>query len=157
VKALFAGSFDPIHVGHVDIIERASKLFDELHVVVASSPEKKYSIPLDSRLDLVTKSISHIKNVRVEKWTGLIVDYAKTRQVQCLIRGLRIHSDFEYEQSMDWHNHFLAPDIETICLMTRPSLRFVSSRGLKELIQHNQNVKLWLPAPVMEYLKRHRI
>jgi pantetheine-phosphate adenylyltransferase len=93
----------------------------------------------------------------VEKWTGLIVDYAKTHQVQCLIRGLRIHSDFEYEQSMDWHNHILAPDIETICLMTRPSLRFISSRGLKELIQHNQDVKLWLPVPVMEYLKHHRI
>lgn len=157
MKALFAGSFDPIHVGHVDIIERASKLFKELHVLVASSPEKTYLLTNQVRLDLVTQSISHLNNVKVFQSTGLVVDYAKKNQISCLIRGLRIISDFEYEQSMDWHNHILAPDIETICLMTRPSLRFVSSRGLKELLHHGQDVQNWFPPPVLTYLQTHKI
>jgi len=157
VRALFAGSFDPIHLGHVDIIERAARIFDELHVLVASSPHKSYSINLETRLRLVTESLGHLSNVTVAQSCGLTVEYAKANQVNCLVRGLRIISDFEYEQSMDWHNHILAPEIETVCLMTRPSLRFVSSRSLKELLRHGQDVQTWLPKPVVEYLKHDTI
>jgi pantetheine-phosphate adenylyltransferase len=96
-------------------------------------------------------------NVYVTHSSGLTVEYAKANQIHCLVRGLRIMSDFEYEQSMDWHNHILAPEIETICLMTRPNLRFVSSRSLKELLRHGQDVQAWLPKPVLEYLKHHPI
>lgn len=157
MKGAFAGSFDPIHIGHLDIIERASKLFDELHVLIAYAQGKPYSLSLETRVDLVQKSVQHIKNVTVSPVTGLVVDYANKHGIQCLVRGLRIISDFEYEQSMDWHNHILAPHIETLCLMTRPHLRFISSRSLKELIRHGQNVKVWLPEPVFQYLKQNTL
>lgn len=157
VKGLFAGSFDPIHLGHVDIIERASKLFDEFHVLVASSPEKSYALSSPQRVELVKKSLMHLKNVVVADTSGLVVGYAKERKINCLVRGLRIISDFEYEQSMDWHNHVLASDIETVCLMTRPNLRFVSSRGLKELLRHGQSIQDWVPTPVSQYLSQNKI
>lgn len=152
MKALFAGSFDPIHNGHLDIINRCAKLFDQVHILVAQSTEKQSLIPLADRVNLVSKSTLHLNNIHIQAVQGLIVEYAKQHQISVLIRGLRIIADFEYEQSMDWHNHILAPQIETLCVMTRPDLRFLSSRGLKELHQHGQNISRWVPTPVFDYL-----
>lgn len=157
MKALFAGSFDPIHLGHVDIIERASKLFDELHIVIAQSSEKQALINLADRKELASKSLNHLTNIKVSTTSGLVTDYARENQIGTLIRGLRIIADFEFEQSMDWHNHILAPEIETVCLMTRPNLRFVSSRGLKELYRHGQNIQEWVPSHVAEYLQKNKL
>lgn len=152
MRALFAGSFDPIHNGHLDIINRCAPLFEQVHILVAHSSLKQSLIPIEDRVKLIALSTSHLKNIHIGSTQGLVVDYARQKGISLMIRGLRIISDFEYEQSMDWHNHILAPEIETLCLMTRPDLRFLSSRGLKELHQHGQDIAKWVPPAVFDYL-----
>jgi pantetheine-phosphate adenylyltransferase len=154
-KAVYPGSFDPITRGHVDLIERASKLFEEVIILVASSAQKQALFSTKERMALIQKSLSHLQNVRVDSFDGLTTEYMKRDNIQVLVRGLRQVEDFEYERSMAQYNATLLSDAETIMLYSNPGLAFISSRGVKEVARHNpteRELAKFVPAPVVKAL-----
>ena len=129
-KAMFAGSFDPITLGHLDIIERSSRIFDEITVCVLVNPDKKTLFSIKEREKLIIKSISTIENcgkIVVDSHTGLLIDYMNQKNINIIIKGLRAFSDFEYEIQMAFLNNKMAPNIETFFLMTTENLSYISS------------------------------
>ena len=126
-KAIFAGSFDPITNGHLDIINRASKLFDELQIGVLINPNKKGLFSLEKRVDLIKSCTSHLNNIKVVSFEGLLVNYCKNNGIDTLVRGVRNGADIEYELQMAHMNKELNPDIETIILPTTTKYSFISS------------------------------
>lgn len=157
-KAVYPGSFDPITKGHVDLIERASRLVDEVTVLVSVSSQKQALFSAQERIELILKSLSHLKNVKVESHEGLTTDYMKKNNIQVLVRGLRQVEDFEYERSMAQYNSSLYGSAETLLMYANPSLSFVSSRGVKEVARHakgEEDLVKFVPKPVIpELLKR---
>lgn len=154
-KAVYPGSFDPITLGHVDLIERASKIFDQLIVLVATSSQKKALFTTQERLKLIQDSLSHLQNVKIDSFEGLTTDYMKRDKVQVLVRGLRQVEDFEYERSMAQYNSTLYPTSETIMLYSNPGLAFISSRGVKEVAKHSssaEELSQFVPRPVVKAL-----
>jgi len=131
--AVYPGSFDPITVGHVDIINRISPLYDQVIVLIAQSSQKSAMFPVEERKALIEKALSHLKNVRVDIFDGLTVEYMKKHNAQVIVRGLRAVSDFEYEMTMANMNKKLSPDIETLLVFASPEYYFISSRGVKEV------------------------
>lgn len=151
--ALFAGSFDPITNGHIDVLQRGAKLFDRVVVAIANNPNKKSFIPLDTRLELVQKSVNDIPNVEVTSYDGLTVDYAKKIGAKYLLRGLRNSIDFEYEKQLSLTNQYLDSDIETVFILSKSEYEFVSSSTVRELYNNNANFSEIVPNTVYEYLK----
>ena len=131
--AIYPGSFDPITLGHLDIITRGSRLFEQVVVVISSNPSKQPLFPVPKRLDQVRRSVHHLANVRVDCYEGLTVTYAKNCNAQVLLRGLRVLSDFEKELQMAHTNKTLADDIETVFLATSTEYGFLSSSLVKEI------------------------
>jgi len=151
--AVYPGSFDPITLGHVDIIQRISKLFDEVVVLVAHSAEKKSLFSAKERIDLIRTSLRGIKNVRVDQHQGLTVEYAHQCGAQVLVRGLRAVVDFEYEASMGNINKTIDPGIETILIFSAPEFYFISSRMVKDVAKNGGPLKDLVPTPVIAALK----
>lgn len=151
-RAVYPGSFDPIHLGHLDIIERISKVFDEVVVLIAVSPEKPALFSVEERKSLLTQSLEHLPNVKVDSFEGLTVDYAKKIQAGVLIRGLRAVVDFEYEISMANMNRKLVGDIETMLVFSAPEFYFISSRGVKEVARNKGSVAGLVPVGVEKAL-----
>lgn len=135
MKAVYAGSFDPITLGHCDLIERASKMCDELIVAVGNNSKKKYMFSPDTRLYFVDQCIKDIKNVKVEYFTGLLVEFLHKIDCRVIIRGVRAFSDFESELQIASVNRYLDPDIETIFMMPKEEYSCLSSSTVRELIQ----------------------
>ncbi len=133
IRALYPGTFDPIHNGHVDIAARAANLFDELVIGVYDSPPKNITFDTPQRLALVRDALHHLTNVRVTPYTGLTVSYAHEIGASVIVRGLRAISDFEFEFQMSLTNKKLAPDIELVCFMTSLEYAYLSSSILKEV------------------------
>ncbi len=131
-KAVYAGSFDPPTFGHMDIIERASRLTEELIVAVAVNPQKKSLLSLEERDELLKKLTEHIPNVRVEHFTGLLVNFVKKEGADAIIRGFRAVSDFEYELQLAQGNSLLSPETETVFLVSNAKYSFISSTFVKE-------------------------
>ncbi|MDG0816940.1 pantetheine-phosphate adenylyltransferase [Bdellovibrio svalbardensis] len=131
--AVYPGSFDPITMGHVDIINRMSPLYDQVIVLVAESSQKSALFTLEERKVLIEKSLSHLKNVKVDFFKGLTTDYMKKHNAQVIVRGLRAVVDFEYEMTMANMNKKIAPEIETLLVFASPEYYYISSRGVKEL------------------------
>ena len=152
MRALYPGSFDPITNGHVDVIKRITKLFDDVIIAVLNNQDKKEFIPLEARLKLIKESTKGIKNITVESFSGLTVNYAKSREANIIIRGLRAPSDFEYELEMSQINYFLSDGLETVFIMTNPKYSFIRSSRVKEVATLGGNVKELVPAPVYKYL-----
>ncbi|OGI10098.1 MAG: pantetheine-phosphate adenylyltransferase [Candidatus Melainabacteria bacterium RIFCSPLOWO2_02_FULL_35_15] len=152
MKVLYPGSFDPITNGHVDVIKRIAKLFDEVIVAVLNNQSKEEFIPLEDRLRLVKEAIENIKNVSVESFSGLTVKYAKSRNANVIVRGLRAPSDFEYELEMSQINYFLSNGLETLFIMTNPKYSFIRSSRVKELVNLGGEVKELVPNVVFKYL-----
>ena len=152
--AIYPGSFDPITIGHVDIIERAAKLCDTLHVVVMRNIHKKGFFEEEERLELIRAACAHIPNVKVCAFEGLLVDCARTLEAQAVVRGLRSTTDFEYELNMAQLNHRLCPQVETIFMMTAPEHACVSSSALRELAAFGADVSGLAPQAVCEAIAR---
>ena len=133
--AVFAGSFDPFTVGHLDIVKRGASLFDEVYVLLAVNASKKYMLPESVRLDAVRKAVADIPNVKVDAFEGLTVDFMKRVGARFLLRGIRGSADVEYEQTVAWNNKELYPQCETVLLSSAPEHLMVSSTVVRELLK----------------------
>jgi len=152
-RAVFPGTFDPITYGHIDLIKRASKIFDEIIVAVADNSSKVTLFGLKERLDIVRRATEDISNVKVESFGGLVINYVKEKKTNVIIRGLRMISDFEYEFQMALTNRKLSSNIETIFMMPSENYSYFSSRLLKEAAILGADLKGFIPPFVIEKLK----
>lgn len=148
--AVYPGSFDPITNGHLDIIKRASKLFDKLIVLVSVNSKKKYVLSLKERQDIVSKVIQGLENVEVASSNLLTLDYAKSVGASAIIRGVRSHKDFDSEMELFQFNHTINKDIETILLFPSANNLFLSSSSIKELIMFNSSIDNYVPSIVKD-------
>jgi len=153
-KAVYAGTFDPMTMGHLDVVERAAHIFPELIVAVAAVTGKSTLFSQKERVTLVKKSLTGLPNVTVEPFNGLLVEYARAQGAGVLIRGLRAFSDFEYEFQMALTNRRLAPDIETLFLMPKQDYSFLSSTNVKQVASLGGDVSEFVPAAVAKALAR---
>lgn len=140
MKAVYPGSFDPITKGHIDIIERCHKIFDEVVVAVLNNPSKNPMFTVEERMELIKESTKDIKNVSVDSFSGLLVDYVKENNISVIIKGLRAVSDFEYEFQMALANKSLNSEVETFFLMTNNRYSFLSSSLIKDIAKFNGNL-----------------
>jgi len=153
VKAIFPGSFDPATLGHLNIVERVSKLFDELTVIIAENRQKQYFFTAAERLALMTELVKPWKNVSVTIWDSLIVDYMKQNNTRILVRGVRGMEDFSYEFELSMMNKSLYPDIETILMVTDPKYFVIRSSSIRELASFNGDISAMVPPIVAAALK----
>ena len=152
-KALYPGTFDPATYGHLDIIERAARIYDWVLIGVAHSREKKPLFDVKERVAMLKKATAHIKNVAVEDFQGLVVEFARKKKTFVIIRGLRMLSDFEFEFQMALTNRKLAEDIETIFMMTSENYAHLSSKLIKEAVSLGADAKSFVPLFVAKKLK----
>ncbi|MGY0236422.1 pantetheine-phosphate adenylyltransferase [Longispora urticae] len=143
-RALCSGSFDPVTKGHLDIVERASRLFDEVVVAVAINDTKAGLFTLDERLELLGATTAHLPNVRVDAFRGLTVDYCKANDVRAIVRGVRVAGDFDYELQMAQMNLGLA-GVETLFMATNPLYSFIASSLVKEVAKWGGDVSAYVP------------
>ena len=152
VIALYPGSFDPVTVGHLDITSRAAKLFEEVVVGVYDTPSKSLLFSTDERVTLFQEASTHLPNVRVVKYSGLTVRFAKEIGADVVVRGLRSGYDFEYEFEMAFMNSKLEPEVDLVCFMTSQDYVFVSASLLKEVARLGGNIREMVPPNVAEAL-----
>lgn len=155
--AVYPGSFDPPTLGHVDIIRRAAGLFEKVVIAVGANPTKQPLFELNDRLAMLREITEHLENVEVEPFSGLLVDFARTKGASVVIRGLRAVSDFENEFQMALANRMLEPDVETVFLMTSADVMFVSSSIVKEIARLGGDVRKLVPEPVARRLRQQVI
>jgi pantetheine-phosphate adenylyltransferase len=155
-KALYAGTFDPFTNGHLDIVKRALSIFDEVVILLAVSPTKKPFIDLEKRKKLLNEVFSDDQRVSIDSWQGLIVDYAREKNIDAIVRGLRPTGDFEIEFQMASMNRKLNPQTETVFLMTGENLYYISSSLVKEVYQHGGEIKSFVPDAVYKHLMLER-
>lgn len=153
MACLYPGTFDPITNGHLDVILRASKIFDEVVVAIARNDSKNPMFDLDHRKKMVQLATSHIKNVKIATFDNLLVDFAKDLNINIIIRGLRAVSDFEYELQIGYANHMLWEDFETIYLMPNLKNSFISSSIVRSICAHNGDVSKLVPQKIIPLLK----
>lgn len=152
-RAIYPGSFDPVTNGHLDVVGRAAKLFDEVIVAVAVNDQKRSLFTADERTALIAGAIGGWKNVRVTKFDGLLVEFAAAQKASAVVRGLRAVSDFEFEFQMALMNRKLDEHIETIFLMPAENYTYLSSRIVKEIARLGGNVESFVPASVATALR----
>ncbi len=151
--AVYAGSFDPVTLGHLDLIERAGNLFDQVIIAVGRHPTKKAFFSFQERIDLLTVVTKGFSNVRVDSFDGLLIHYCEKIGARLVVRGLRAVTDFEYELQIAHANADMVPKIDTIFLPTRTQYGFVSASLVREIASHGGDVSRYAPAPVCEALK----
>ncbi|MGL1957674.1 MAG: pantetheine-phosphate adenylyltransferase [Colwellia sp.] len=154
IKAIYPGTFDPVTNGHLDLIVRASHLFSDVVIGVASSPSKKPRFDLAQRVDMIEQTIKDLPNVSVVGFSGLLVDFAKDHHAKVLIRGLRAVSDFEYEFQLANMNRRLSPDLESVFLTPSEGNSFISSTLVKEVSLHNGDVSQFVDPIVKKALEQ---
>ncbi|MFV9997022.1 MAG: pantetheine-phosphate adenylyltransferase [Arsenophonus endosymbiont of Dermacentor nuttalli] len=149
-KAIYPGAFDPITYGHLDIIERAALIFEQVILAIADSSRKKPMFTLDERIFFAKQQTKHLTNVDVQGFCELTVSFAQKHQANILIRGVRSVSDFEYERQLANMNSHLMADLETIFLLPSPKLSFVSSSLIKDVARHGGDISSFLPEPIVK-------
>jgi pantetheine-phosphate adenylyltransferase len=154
IKTVYPGSFDPITLGHIDIIERAAKMFDEVVVLIAQAENKKYLFTPDERTKLAQACLKHLKNVRVDKWNGLTVDYMKKNKFSVLLRGLRSAVDFDQEWVIAQTNKKLNSDVETMFMSAGVERSFIASRVVKEVAMNQGDLSFLVPKLVEKELQK---
>lgn len=153
-KSIYPGTFDPVTYGHLDIIERASRIYDCVFVGVAHSKEKKPLFSVKERVSMLKKATAHLDNIEVEDFGGLVVDYAKRKKTRVIVRGLRMISDFEFEFQMALTNRKLAEEVETTFMMTSETYAYLSSKLIKEAVSLGADVRSFVPPFVADKLKK---
>jgi pantetheine-phosphate adenylyltransferase len=153
--AIYPGSFDPITKGHLDVLETGAQIFGKVIIAVARNSEKNGFLSVDERVTLIKESTFNLKNVEVDSFDGLTINYARETGAEVLIRGLRAVSDFEYEMQLSQTNSALADEIKTVFLITKPEYNFISSSTVKEVLQNGGDVSKFVPEPVYKYLTKH--
>lgn len=156
-RAIYAGTFDPITNGHLDIIKRASLIFDEIVVAVAKSKEKRPLFSIENRIKMVNKSILDIKNVRVIEFSSLLVDLANRLDINIVVRGLRGVNDFEYELHMGYANSSLKKELETVYLMSNSNNSFISSSLVRSLLQFKGEISHLVPKEILEDIRENYV
>jgi pantetheine-phosphate adenylyltransferase len=151
--AIYPGSFDPLTNGHLDVVERATKLFDHVIVAVAKSESKQPLFSLEERVEMVAQGVRHLPTVEADAFDGLLVDYVERRGAQAVVRGLRAVSDFEFEFQLALMNRKLNERIETIFMMPKDTYTFLSSRIVKEIAHLGGDVRAFVPAHVRAALE----
>lgn len=151
-KAIYPGTFDPITLGHIDIVTRAAQMFDQIVLAIAASPSKKPMFSLEERIKLARQAVAHLPNVEVVGFSDLMANFARAQQANVLVRGLRAVSDFEYELQLAHMNRHLLPTLESVFLMPSEGFSFVSSSLVKEVARHGGDVSAFLPENVHQAL-----
>ena len=154
VTAIYAGSFDPFTNGHLDILKSGTEIFDKIIIAVAYNPQKKSFIPIQDRVTLIQECVKDLKNVEVDSFGGLTVEYAQKHGAVVLLRGLRNAADYEYEVQMAQVNEALSKNIKTVFLNSKPEYSYVSSSAVREILLNNGDVSKMVPKPVCKYLKK---
>ena len=147
-KAVFPGSFDPITIGHLDIVKRGIKIFDEIIIAIGDNTDKKYLFSKEKRVEFVERTFSDYDKVKIESYNGLTVDFCKKNNIEFMIRGLRNPADFEFEKSIALTNREMT-GIETIFFLTSPENSFVSSSIVRDLIRNRGDYKLFIPKGII--------
>ena len=149
-KCVYPGSFDPISNGHLDIIKRAAKLFDEVHVLVSYNMFKKTAFTKEERIELIKLATSNLTNVIVTAYDGLVVNYCKENQINIIIRGMRNYSDYENEFQLFQYNKDINPNVETVILLPSSKNQFISSSAIKELVTFGLDISKFVPKAIVD-------
>jgi pantetheine-phosphate adenylyltransferase len=155
--AIYAGSFDPITNGHIDIATRASKLFDNVIIGVFATPDKRLTFSTSERVDLAKRALAHLKNVEARAYKGMTVEFAREVGARVMVRGLRMVGDFEWEFEMAMMNKLVAPDIELVCFMASQQFQFLSASLMKEVSSLGGDISSLVPKHVAAALKKKGI
>jgi len=150
--AVYSGTFDPITIGHLDIIQRGSKIFDKLVIAVAESNEKNTMFSLDKRIEMIKNSTQNLQNIEIKPFKILLVDFLKQEKINIIIRGLRNTIDFEYEKNMDLANKSLDNNIETIFFNSKPEMEFISSSVVRTILNYNGDISHLVPKENLQFI-----
>ena len=152
--AVYAGSFDPITNGHIDITTRAARLFDKVVIGIFATPEKRLMFTTEERVDLARRAVAHLPNVEVRSYDGMTVEFAREMGAQVMVRGLRAIGDFEWEFEMAMMNRLLSPDLELVCFMASQQYQFLSASLIKEVAGLGGDINSLVPKHVAQALKK---
>lgn len=151
--ALFAGSFDPITIGHLDIIEKASKCFDKLYIGVAINPDKKYMFSTQKRIEMVKKATNNISNIEVFEISGFLYKFCKQHNIQILVRSFRDNIDISYEENLARFNQDFNADLITMYIASNPNMKHISSSAIRMLLNAGESVKKYVPSNIVDICK----
>ncbi len=154
---IYPGSFDPITNGHIDIINRATKIFNKVLIAVLKNPSKSFTFSVEERVDMIKDTFKDYNNIEVESFDGLLIDYLKSKNGRAVIRGLRMISDFENEFQMALINRKMSPEFETVFLMTSEEFSFLSSSIVKEIYFLGGDISTFVPGIVLEKIKNKKV
>ncbi len=153
-KVVYPGTFDPITNGHLELVERAAKLFDEVIILISYNITKNTWFTLEERLNQISQAVAHLKNVKVDTYDGLVVKYCEEKGISTIVRGIRNYSDYENEKALFFYNQEIMKGIETVILMPSQNNQFISSSAIKELVKFNSDISKYVPKLIVDEINK---